>query len=397
MKEDTVHKMKKKILFIISNLETGGVSKSMTSLMNVIDRERYDVSLMIVSSGGPLMELLPKDLRIITNPVWDALTDRLAGVSKLLRLGHPLLAAGHCIRLFMSRFSKSIAGRMIARMMPAIHEDFDVIVDYNGQQQLYYMVDKLNAKKKLTFFHNDYKKWPYYYSADKKYFPKVDSIYTISDICIQSLQDVFPEVKEKIHLIENISSLKLLEGLALRLDVSKEIRQDIPTILTIGHLCDRKGTHWALQAASILKNRGIEFHWYFLGKNLDVALYEQMRQDLGLKANVSFLGVRVNPYPYIKSATIISHQSRFEGKSIALDEVKLLCKPTVVTNFSTVTDQFTDRVNASICEMNPECIADSIEELLADEQLRNKYRTNLHAQRRDNSSEIEKLYKVFDD
>jgi len=378
-------------------MDTGGVSKSMTSLMNVIDLERYDVSLMIVTPGGPLMELLPKDLRIITNPVWGALTDRLGGVSKLFRLGHPMLAAGHCIRLLTSRFSKSLAGIMIAKMMPAIDEDFDIIVDYNGQQQLYYMIDKLKANKKLTFFHNDYKKWPYYYSADKKYFSKVDSIYTISDICVRSLQDVFPEVRERIHLFENISSLKLMEELAMRLDVSKEIRQDTPSILTIGHLCDRKGTHWALRAASILKNRGIKFHWYFLGKNLDATLYEQMRQDLGLKDNVSFIGVRVNPYPYIKSATIISHQSRFEGKSIALDEVKLLCKPTVVTNFSTVADQFTDHENASICEMNPDSIADSIEELLSNNDLREYYKHNLQLAIRDNSDEINKLYQIFDE
>jgi len=46
--------MRKKILFIISNMETGGVSKSMTSLMNAIDRQRYDVSLLIVSPHGPI-------------------------------------------------------------------------------------------------------------------------------------------------------------------------------------------------------------------------------------------------------------------------------------------------------------------------------------------------------
>lgn len=60
--------MKKKILFIISNLETGGVSKSLTSLVNVIDRYRYDVALMIVSPCGAFMQLLPQGLRLITNP-----------------------------------------------------------------------------------------------------------------------------------------------------------------------------------------------------------------------------------------------------------------------------------------------------------------------------------------
>lgn len=44
----------KRILFLISNLETGGVSKSMVSLLNTIDRQKYEVSLWIASPHGVL-------------------------------------------------------------------------------------------------------------------------------------------------------------------------------------------------------------------------------------------------------------------------------------------------------------------------------------------------------
>lgn len=47
--------------------------------------------------------------------------------------------------------------------------------------------------------------------------------------------------------------------------------------------------------------------------------------------------------------------------------------------------------------MNPTSIADAIEELLNDEMLRNKYISNLRAELHDNTSEVEKLYKIFDD
>lgn len=96
-------------------------------------------------------------------------------------------------------------------------------------------------------------------------------------------------------------------------------------------------------------------------------------------------------------ATVIVHPSKFEGRSIALDEAKLLCKPVVVTNFSTVMDQFTDRQNASICQMNPESIANAIEELLLNNALQKCYHKNLLLERHDNSYEIEKLYTIFDE
>lgn len=389
--------MKKKILFIISNMQTGGVSKSMVSLMNVIDRRRYDVSLMIVSPTGAFMELLPDDLRILSNPKWSALTGRLDGLLYLVKSGSLFLAIGHCIRLVVSALGhKALAARMIAAMMPPLDEEFDTVVDFNGQQQLYYMIDKLKSRKKITFFHNDYKKWPYYFSADKRYYPKVDYIFSVSEQCVNSLKEIFPKVSQKIFLMENISSMSVIAQMAEATINQNEILTDKPSIITIGHVCDRKGSHWAIEAASILKRRGVIFRWYFLGAN-DDPRFSQLSKELDVDDFVKFIGIKVNPYPFIKNATIVAHTAQFEGRSIALDEAKLLCKPIVVTNFSTVNDQFTDRHNGSICRMNPASIADAVEELLTDASLRQRYVSNLLAERHDNSSEIEKLYRIFDD
>ncbi len=386
--------MKKKILFIISNLQTGGVSKAMTSLLNVIDRERYDVSLMAVSASGPFMELLPKDLRIITNPVWTDVTSGFKGTLNLIKKGQILLASGTLLRFLSSRLSKSLSGILMARMMPPVSEEFDTIVDFNGQQQCYYMVDKLKARKKVTFFHSDYSKWPYYYSADKKYYPKVDRIFTISEECVLSLQKYFPEHKSKIALMQNISSAKLID------EMSKQPCGDFAeglAFVTIGHVIKSKGFDLAVEAAKILKERDVKFHWYFIGAVFDKDFTQSLINKNRVGDCIELMGIKVNPYPYMSQADLIVHPSRFEGKSIALDEAKLLCKPIVVTNFSTVRDQFTDRHDASICEMKPESIADAIQELLENESLRRKYSANLLSERKDNSDEIEKLYEIFDD
>lgn len=387
--------MKRKVLFIISNLQTGGVSKSITSLLNVIDRNRYEVSLMLVSPTGILQELLPQDIRVITNPVWAALNDRWGGVQRLFASRLPFLAVGHLCRLAVSCVSKAYAARMIAVMMPALNEEFDYIVDFNGQQQLYYMVDKLKAQKKITFFHSDYDKWPYYYRADKKYFPQVDRIFTVSDACAQSLKRYFPCVTDKIGVLENISSKGLIERM------SEETVDDIDDsrfrLLTVGHVSENKGIFSAIDAAALLKKRGVRFHWYFLGSVDNHVAYNKLIAEKGIDGNMTFLGIRSNPYPYIRRADIIVHTSKFEGRSIALDEARLLCKPVVTTNFSTVYDQFTNRYDASICEMTDESIADAIEELLSDNSLRQKYVDNLCRDCKDNSSEIEKLYAIFDD
>lgn len=385
--------MRKKVLFIVSNMETGGVSKSMISLLNTIDTSLYNVSLLLISPTGELMTLLPKNINVITNPILAALTSRVDGFIQLIKLGKPLLALGHVIRLILSLIDKSLAGRFLAYLMPAIKEEYDAIIDYNGQQQLYYMVNKLNTKKKITFFHSDYKKWPYYYNADKKYFPKVDAIFTISEICVDSLKQYFPECSDKIHLMENISSPALINKMAQE---QVNIPQHTGVLLaTIGHICYNKGIDIAIKATKTLQEKGIDFKWIFIGAIVDKKYFDIVKENR-LNDNMLFLGTKSNPYPYLNAADIIVHPSRFEGRSIALDEAKILCKPIVATNFSTVNDQFTDRVNASICEMAGESVANSILELIENKNLREKYINYLKSNISDNSSEIQKLYSLIE-
>lgn len=386
--------MRKRILFIIGNLGEGGVSKSIVNLMNLIDRQRYDVTLFVCHSGGMLTPLLPEGLRVLNDPTTDALLSGFGGVKRLLHMGKPLKAVGSLARMALSKVSKSATGRLLARLMPRLEEEFDVAVDYNGQHQLYWMIDKVNARRKLTFFHSDYAKWPYYYNADKEYMPKADGIYTISETCAESLSRYFPAEKDKIGIIPNLSSPEMIRNLAW--EEAPEMEGKEMKFITVGHLSHMKGTDLALHAASLLKQRGIAFHWFFIGKPSGDADYTAMARELGVADNVTFLGLRVNPYAYIGRADIFVHPSLFEGKSIALDEAKILAKPVVVTNFSTVADQFTDRVDASVVEMTPESIADGIAELLSSPKLRDSYITALSAYRPDNSAELENLYNILD-
>ena len=394
--------MRKKILFIIGILDTGGVSKSMLSLLNVIDKEKYEVSLLMMNTSGAFSDQIPARIRVLSDSRLTALTSGFSGIKDLIsfRKGtgfHPLLAFLSLIRFVLSFIDKSLSGVFLARISPKItDESFDLIVDYNGQQNLYYMVDKLNGKQKITFFHSDYRKWRYYEKADRKYFGKVDGIYTISEECVSALKEVFPEYTDKFHLMENITSPSLINKLADELIEPALTKQQHDFIIaSLGYVSIGKGSELAVQVAKKLKEVGISFEWWFIGGVTNDWDYQGFVKKNGLEDNVKFLGVKANPYPYLKRADLYVHLSKFEGKSIALDEVKVLCKPIVVTNFSTVHDQFKDRVNASICEMTVEDATDKITELIHNTNLRQSYTDYLKQHIVDNSNEIEKLYSLL--
>ena len=53
----------KKILILISNLNMGGAQKALISLLNEIDRRKYDITVAVFS-GGELIDSIPSDIKI---------------------------------------------------------------------------------------------------------------------------------------------------------------------------------------------------------------------------------------------------------------------------------------------------------------------------------------------
>ena len=374
----------------------------MVSLLNAWDTEKYETSLLLCCKDGDVFsDYLPKNIQLIYNPVIEHVMGGFSSLKWLLAHGHFLLCLGVLMRLILSRIYRSLASELIAKMMPVVSDvHYDLIVDYGGQQLLYYMVNKLSATKKVSFFHSDYSKWSFNYNADKKYYPLVDHIFTISQICVDSLKDFFPNCADRVSIMENISSPTVIRQQSLESigEFKKQIDQmkaNGNTILcTIGHICRGKGFDFAIEASDILKRNGINFKWLFIGKVLEEDLLKLIA-DNRLDNNILLIGIQSNPYPYIGFSDIVVHPSRFEGKSIALDEAKILCKPIVVTNFSTVGDQFENGKNGTICEMSGKAVANAIIELINDLSLQNSYRMYLETHIIDNSSEVNKLYKFL--
>lgn len=386
--------MKKDILLILGVADTGGVAKSMLSLLNVLDRNRANISLLVFNDKGAFQNQIPNDIQVITDERITALSLGVSGLSSLLKKGHYFLAIFSLFRCFLSQIDKSSAGWLMAKLMPCVtKKEYDLIVDYGGQQLLYYMVDKLNGKKKISFFHNDYRKWRYYERMDRKYYAHVDGIYSISNVCIEALKEVFPEYAHKVRMMENISSPKLIHQLAEEPITIKRKHRYVLT--SLGYVCKRKGSEIAVEVARMLKEAQIDFEWWFIGKIQNDMDYRVYVKQHGLENNVKFLGVQSNPYPFLKEADIYVHLAKYEGKSIALDEVKILCKPVVVTNFSTVHDQFEDGVNASICEMNAESAYQKVLDLIHNQDLRQQYTQYLEDNIVDNSIEVNKLYSLL--
>lgn len=391
--------MKKKLLFIMPQLGIGGAEKSLISLLEQIDYSAYDVDLLLFRKEGAFLADVPCQVNIIDTGseyvCFDGSASRyIKSCLKRLRISRILN------RIFYSKAVKSgdLDGiwKSLKRIMTAPQKHYDAAIAYLETTSTYYCADCVSAGKKIAYVHCDYRKHNFNPEFDRDFYSRFDSIVTISDECLASLAETFPESREKLTVIENITSEKTVRLLSEKA-VDDFESDGAKKILTVGRLAPPKGHVMAVDAANILNRKGCNFKWYALGSG---ELEQQIRQQitkLGLEEKFILLGERANPYPYIANCDVYAQTSYSEGKSIAVDEAKIFAKPIVCTKFPTVYDQLTDGSTALLAEINAESIAEKIEALLNSEELCKTLSENLKKEKAGNEEEIDKFYALLED
>ena len=394
--------MKKNLLFIIPSLHSGGAEKSLVTLLSLIDRGRYNVDLLLFRNEGLFAGQIPdgvnvieagEDYRYFDGPLTDAMKHFLLRGAFPKAIKRLLYSAALYSR--DTDRKNRLMWRYLSGNLPRLPRVYDASIGFLEGTAIYYCIDKTNAAKHIGWLHTDYDRISEQKGMDEPYFRQLDYLVGVSSKCCEKAEVAFPFLRGKTVVIENIISRAMIESMACGENVY-ETADGETVVLTIGRLSPPKGIDLAVLACAELKKRGRRVKWYHIGKG---ELFEEIKALVvlnGVEDSFVFLGERSNPYPYIRQCDIYVQPSRFEGKSIAVDEVKCLAKPLVVTNFSTVVDQITDGVNGLVSEMTPESIADKVCMLLDDPALAKRLSDNLKRENVGNESEIEKLYRLIE-
>ena len=390
--------MKKKLLFVLPSLVSGGAEKSLVSLLQTIDPSRYDVDLFLFRREGLFLPLVPSHVRVTDAGEMYAVFDGDArnAVLYFLKRGKPVTALrrvlyGRAQRLPEER--RVAAGwKYLSRLLPRL-SGYDAAVGYLEGTSTYFVLDNVDAKQKLSFLHTDYDRIASQKDLDERYYARLDMLFGVSDVCTRKAEVYFPFLRGKTRTMHNIISAELIRKMA---EEPCDLPTDVPTVLTVARLSPPKGIDLAVQACAVLQKRGVSFRWRHIGAGELRAEIEEQIRGAGVEDTFILLGERSNPYSYMRACTVYVQPSRFEGKSIAVDEAKALCKPIVVTDFGTVRDQITDGVNGRIVPQKAEDLADAIETLLHDGAMRQAFSESLRGEHVGNTDEINKLYSVLE-
>ncbi|MFA0322498.1 glycosyltransferase [Vibrio sp. 10N.222.55.A3] len=393
----------KTILISSFDMEIGGVERSLASMLANFDYGNHKVDLHLHSHTGPLMDLI--DGRVNLLPEINACKTFRKGIKDTLLSGYPLLAAKRLFsRVRADQFAKATGSKDAGyfqvqtiwdgcvNSVPSIDNEYDVAISYLWPH--HFTAFNVKAKTKIAWIHTDYSTIDIDVDADLKIWRQFDCIVSISDACTAAFLTTHPSLKNKVIVVENLTSPEYVRKMA-----NEPIAQTLSegfNLLSVGRLCDPKAFDRAVDVLAVLHYRGYaNINWYIVGEGGDRGLIEEKIKQHALKNSFILLGSTTNPYPYMHAADIYMQPSRYEGKAVTVGEALILAKPVIITNYPTASSQIEDGLNGIICGQSVNEIADSIEALYKNQNQRQQLSAYNKNANHSNADELYKLYKVL--
>ena len=397
---------KNKILIVSHAMEIGGAERALLGLLENIDTNTYDVDLFLLRQEGELMKFIPDNINLL--PEIPQYTVLARPMIQTIKEGHILLTAARLYgrkkaeqyvkkeKLKENDVAIEYSHKYTKKFMPLIQKNIEYDLAISFLTPHYFVTEKVKAKRKIAWIHTDYSVVKVDRKSQLQMWSAYDYIASISENVTESFLRVFPELKEKVVLIENILPKTLIKKQAdSSIDGDMKPGKSV-CLLSIGRFSYPKNFDNVPDICRRIRNQGIDVKWYLIGYGGEEALIRKKIEEAGMQEYVIILGKKENPYPYIKACDIYVQPSRYEGKCVAVREAQMLGKSVIITNYATAKSQLENGVDGLIVSMDNEGCADGIIRLIKDKTLQNKLVDNMEKRDYTNSNEINKIYQLVE-
>ncbi|MRH42704.1 glycosyltransferase [Aquibacillus halophilus] len=396
--------MKKKIVFMVINMNIGGTEKALLNMINELPNSEYDITILMLEHYGGFLDSIPIEVNVIYLKEYTELKDALEKPPKtvalnLLRSGNMIIGLSFYTIYLISRVTKnkSLLFRYLLQNVPILTTEYDIAVAYAGPMDFisYFVANKIKAKKYIQWIHFDVTKIGFNKSYASLIYNEFDHIFVVSAEGRTKLVSQLPTLQKKIDTFLNIVSPKLIRQLSNEGEGFEDNFQGI-RILTVGRLSKEKGQDLAISVLSKLKDNGFNVRWYCIGDGNARSEYQNLIKKYGIENDFILLGAITNPYPYMKQCDIYVQPSRHEGYCITLSEARCFSNPIISVNFAGAFEQIDHNNTGLIINFSSTQLYNALTLLMNNETLRLKIKRNLEKEIINTAEEIEKLNVIFD-
>lgn len=375
--------MKKNVLIMMPYINCGGVETTLISLLNKLDKNIINVDLLIINNDNIFLDKIPQFVNIhyltIPRSEWGVFYGYRFSIKKMLKQ----LDFFNLLKLIKRRNVKLTENRKenvkyfhyLNNILPIYEKEYDLAIDYFGYATFttYYVAKKVIAKKKISWIHSRLSLIDANYLQE--YYDLYDQIFAVSKSALKDFLSCVNYDKNKCKVFYNFIDTNRIKSLANQ--EVKDMDKGMIKLCTVGRLEEVKGYDLAVSIAKKLRDKGINFCWYFVGEGSLRNQLEEYICENNLKNNIILLGLKSNPYPYIKNCDIYIQPSRYEGYCTTTNEARVLAKPVITTNVFGADEQFASGKNGIIVGIDEDELMNAIIELIDDTDKRRIFSNEL--------------------
>lgn len=295
-----------KILCLGNDQVGGGAGRVQLDLLRHLDRRRFAIKLVYLRDIGDFHELVPRDIE----PTY-------------------LIRGGKTLKL--NAFSAF-------RQLCALARDCDLIVGLQENTPVYLSVLAAKIQRKpvvgwiqvmVSKSHLD--RWHRYVAP--LLYCRANRLVGVSQGVTQDLHNSFGVKVNRLCTIHNPFDILTVRSQADHpLPTLYRGWFEKPSVLGVGRLVKQKRFDLLIRAFAQEVNRGADIHLVLVGKGPEQRSLEDLAKTAGVSARVFFAGFHMNPYPFIKAATVLVLSSDYEGWGMVLLESMALGTPVISTD-----------------------------------------------------------------
>lgn len=364
----------KKILFMIHDLGSGGAEKVLVNLVNNMDPEQYEITVMTLIGGGVNEQFLKPHIRYI--PCF-----------KKLPRGHT-----HLLKLLSAK-------RLHRRL---IKEKYDIEVSYlEGPSARIISGCPYADTKLVSWIHVEQHTKAVAAKAFRSFresqvcYGKFHQTVCVSEYVKQDFLGLYPELKPVDVLYNTNETKQILEK------KDEPVRKGVFTdakvrLCGVGKLMPNKRFDMLLRIHKRLMEEGYSLQTCLLGDGPQRSELEKFVQENRLDGSVTFLGYQTNPYQYVAGCDLFICASIAEGFSTAATEALIVGTAVCTVEVSGMKEMLGQNNEYGIVtESNEEALYQGIKSLLDDPALLAHYK--MQAQLRGKTFSTENTVKAVQD
>ena len=304
--------MKKKIVFVDGNLNTGGAERIFCTLVRNIDRVKFEVEVIITGKPGKMCELLPDSIKVV---YFNISRSRYAcfALAKYLKKSKPDV-------IFSVSYNSAFAV-LLAKFL--CRGKFRISVRHCLMPQQ--MIREKFIKPKSFMF-----------KINRWLMSKLDCIIAEHKYMAEEVLEVYKLNPSKVSY-----ALNPLDELLINNQINTKsfsFPENQINIVAAGRINREKGFDFLVSAFSLVVRVDARFHLYIIGENIGNNQHqlEEIAKKNNCMKNIHFEGFQQNPYKYFNAADLFVLSSRWEASPNVIFENLYLGKRIVATNCSPI-------------------------------------------------------------